>query len=560
MAEQHRILVVDDDPNQVEIIREALERLGHHIEEARGGRSAIEMIRASAFDLLVVDIVMPEVSGLDVVDHAQKQPNSPEIILVTGYPSLDSARQAMERGVQDYLTKPLSLSELELKVQNALERRRLARENLMLREIASIHEATRALTLVHNMDDLLDLIMDKCFVLTKAESGSIMLVEEGRPGLVVSLVRGRTDDRVLKVGTRLTEGIACWVGANGEPVLIRDREIIPDIGFKSKPDWTLGSAISLPLKVEEKVRGVVNLNRSAGASRFDQVDLRVASVMALQAGTFIENALLQSRLRRNIEEMEQANRRAEEAYRQLIQAEKLSTIGLMAGTVAHDINNPLAIIEGRAQLLMYSHPEDTDIGKALRTIKSQAERISNLVRSLQRYARKGKREFRPVNVVDCLDESFVLVEKLLYHNRIETVRRYGEGLPAVMGNPTEIEQIFMNLIQNAAQAMQQGGTLMVEARVRDGEPAEGDIQAHPFLEVAIADTGEGIPADALESIFEPFYTTKAEGQGTGLGLPICRRIIKDHKGTIAVESEPGKGTVFRVRFPLAPDSPPQNPP
>jgi CheY-like chemotaxis protein len=387
MAEQGRILIVDDEPEQVMLLSEVLKGMGYAIRGVTDGREALDVLRREPFDLLITDIKMPEVDGMEVVDHAARLAHPPEVILITGYPSLDTAQLAIERGVHDYLIKPLNYAELGVKVRKALAGRRLSRENLMLREIASIHEATRKLTLARNLDDLLDLIMDECFATARAESGSIMLAMEGEPGLVVRLVRGRRDERVMKVGTRLTEGIACQVAVRGEPVLIRGREILPDIGFRPKPDWELGSSISLPLKAEERILGVVNLNRSVAASPFDQIDLNVASVMAMQAGVSIENAILKDRLQGKIGELEAANRRAEEAYRELLQAEKLSAIGLMAGTVAHDINNPLSVIDGRAQILLYKLGAESEVGQSLSAMKVQIDRIANLVRGLRNYAR-----------------------------------------------------------------------------------------------------------------------------------------------------------------------------
>ncbi len=555
MVEKNRILIVDDEPEQRIVLRKTLALLGYEVEVAEGGYEAIDHLEKAPFDLLIADLKMPEVDGLQVIDHALRVTHPPGVILMTGYPSLESAQQAIERGVHDYLIKPLNYAELGVKVRNVLEQRRMARENLMLREIASIHEATRALTLAHTTDDLLELIMEECFDLARAESGSIMLVSEKDAGLVVRLVRGRTDDRVPQVGARLKTGIACWVADHGEPVLIRGGEIIPDIGVKPRADWALGSALSLPIKAEEKVLGVINLNRSAAGRAFDQVDLNVASVMAMQAGVSIENALLKDRLREKIDELEAANRRAEDAYRQLLQAEKLSAIGLMAGTVAHDITNPLAVIDGRTQLLMYRFAPDTEAGKSLGAIKAQTDRISSLVKSLQNYARKGKGERRPLNVVDCIEESFVLVGKLLYENAVSTTRRYPETLPLILGNATEVEQIFMNLIQNAGQAMEKGGELILSAEAVEGSSGEGS-----WVEVTVSDNGPGIPSEALKAVFEPFYTTKPEGKGTGLGLPICKRIIEDHRGEITVESAVGKGTTFRVRFPVTPGETPKKGP
>lgn len=528
MSENVRILVVDDEISLRRALCDFLKRKDYDVEMAANGAEAIEWLQRKAFDLVITDLMMPVKDGMAVLAYAKGLPAPPEVIIVTGHPSFDTAVSALrEHGAHDYLLKPYDFSELSFKISGALEKKRLIRENVILNAVASIHEATRALTLAREMDELLSLIMDYGLSLTGAESGSIMLLDEKAESLVVKLVRGRKEGKVPKAGTTLHTGIAWWVAQHGEGVLIRGKEITPRIEMPLKADWDFGSAISLPLKSEETVRGVVNLNRSDTAPLFDQVDLRIAGVLAMQAGVAIDNTVLATRLKEKINELEVANRKIEETYRHLLQSEKLSTIGLMAGTVAHDINNPLSVISGRAQLLLLDQTDqDARSAQGLRIILEQVNWISSLVKNLSGYAGKSKGEKQPMNVIPCIEKALVLTTHLLDGRGIELERVYAPGVPQITGNANELEQVFMNLIQNAAQAMKGGGRLTIEVSVEDA-----------VLSVNVRDTGHGIPSHVLDRIFEPFYTTKAEGEGTGLGLLICRRIVEDHNGTIEVHSQ-----------------------
>lgn len=540
MAERERILVVDDEQAIRKTLHDFLQRKGYDVEMAQDGREAIYRLKRKVFDLVITDLMMPEVDGMAVLMEAKALPYPPEVIILTGQPSFDSAIPALrEYGAYDYLIKPYDFAEIALKIGKALEKKRLIRENLVLKEVASIHEATRALTLAHNMDDLLRLIMEYSFRLTGAESGSIMLMNDTRDGLVVKFVRGRKTGKVPEVGTTLSSGIAWWVARHGESVLIRGEEIIPPIDIPLKTDWDFGSAISLPLMTEEAIKGVVNLNRSADARSFDEVDLQIASVLAMQVGVAIENTILASQLKEKITELEDANRKIEETYRHLAQAEKLSTIGLMAGTVAHDINNPLSVISGRVQLLLMKADPSSREAQVFQIIMDQVEWINTLIKSLSTYSRKSKGERQPTSLVPCIENALVLTQHLLDENGIQLERIFNRDLPDVLGNANELEQVFMNLIQNAVQAMKTGGKLTIEVSPDD----MGQVCTR------VSDTGVGIPERVLDKIFEPFYTTKEEGEGTGLGLLICKRIVDGHHGTIEVMSEVGRGTTFLVKIP-----------
>jgi two-component system NtrC family sensor kinase len=228
--------------------------------------------------------------------------------------------------------------------------------------------------------------------------------------------------------------------------------------------------------------------------------------------------------------------------RSMIQAEKLAAIGRLAAGVAHEINNPLTGIVTYSQLLLEKNPGEGSTRSSLQKIVTQANRCRKIVRGLLDFSRQSKPDERPCNVNTVLQECVALVANQALFQNIDIVRNLGGDLPPVPMDPAQIQQVFMNLIINAAEATPAEGRLTLTTRL---DPSGRSV------EIGFADTGCGIKEADLERIFDPFLTTKGARRGTGLGLAISYGIVKEHKGTIAVESEVGKGTTFVVRLPLS---------
>jgi two-component system NtrC family sensor kinase len=232
----------------------------------------------------------------------------------------------------------------------------------------------------------------------------------------------------------------------------------------------------------------------------------------------------------------------EQAARKVMESERLAMIGQLAAGVAHEINNPLTGIVTYSQLLLEKNPGEGSTRSSLQKIVTQANRCRKIVRGLLDFSRQSKPDERPCNVNAVLQECVSLVANQALFLNIELVRRFGENLPLVPMDPSQMQQVFMNLILNAAEATPADGRLTLTTRV----DASGR-----FLEFEFADTGCGIKPADLERIFDPFFTTKGARRGTGLGLAISYGIVKEHRGTIAVESTVGQGTTFVVRLPLS---------
>jgi PAS domain S-box-containing protein len=228
---------------------------------------------------------------------------------------------------------------------------------------------------------------------------------------------------------------------------------------------------------------------------------------------------------------------------QLWQASKLATMGELAASIAHELNNPLATVGLRTETLLMEMPADPDKRKPLEIIAQEVDRMANLVNNLLQFSRRSHRQ---ISTVDPREEIATSVEFVQYHFRshnIEVVREFADGLPSIHADRQQLRQLFLNLLTNASDAMPQGGKLIVRtAASRRGET--------PAVAIEFADSGEGIAAENMEKIWDSFFTTKPEGKGTGLGLAICRRIVEEHDGTIDIQSEGvGRGTMVRIVLP-----------
>jgi len=223
---------------------------------------------------------------------------------------------------------------------------------------------------------------------------------------------------------------------------------------------------------------------------------------------------------------------------QLLQTEKLTSLGLLAAGVAHEVNTPLAVISNYVQMLAKALPPNDPRHKLTDRIVKQTFRASEIVNNLLNFSRTGGAEFKEVNLNQVIEETLTLVAHPFRASSVQVVRNLDADLPSVLGSNNRLQQVFLNLFLNAKDAMPSGGMLEVRSAANNGS-----------VEIEITDTGMGIQRENLHRVFDPFFTTKATGRGTGLGLSVSYGIIKEHAGKIEVRSTPGKGASFRMEFP-----------
>jgi PAS domain S-box-containing protein len=225
---------------------------------------------------------------------------------------------------------------------------------------------------------------------------------------------------------------------------------------------------------------------------------------------------------------------------QVFQNEKLTSLGLLAAGVAHEVNTPLAVISNYIQILAKQLPSGDPRHQLIEKVVKQTFRASEIVNNLLNFSRTGASEFTEVNLNAVVEEVLTLVAHPFRTAQVQVTRNLQQELPSVLGSTNKLQQVFLNLFLNARDAMPSGGIVEIRTAAHNGS-----------VEVEIIDTGSGIPRENLHRIFDPFFTTKSSGRGTGLGLSVSYGIVKEHAGKVDVRSTPGKGTSFRLEFPVA---------
>ncbi len=255
---------------------------------------------------------------------------------------------------------------------------------------------------------------------------------------------------------------------------------------------------------------------------------------------------LNRELREKGESLERAYRDLQEAQQHLVQSEKLASIGTLAAGLAHEINNPIGIITSRLECMFMEAAEKNlpeSVQEDLRIIGKHAHRVAEIAQSLLSFSKQPVWRLAPLDLNAVVNDVLLLMEKQLANERIRLEKRLAPSLPLVQGSVNHLEQVFLNILNNAREAMGKGGTLKVETGRADGGKT---------IQVTISDTGKGITPEHLPKIFDPFYTTKPTG--TGLGLSISYGIIQEHGGSLKATSRPGEGSSFVITLPVSSSS------
>lgn len=247
-------------------------------------------------------------------------------------------------------------------------------------------------------------------------------------------------------------------------------------------------------------------------------------------------------LEQTLSELQTRNEEVAVMTQQLWQASKLATMGELAASIAHELNNPLATMALRAELLSQQLPNEDKKQHSVAIISTEIDRMAGLVANLLQFSRRSHSQISSLDLREELKSAVDLIDYHLRSRGIVTVKDFAEQLPLLQCDRLQLRQVFLILLTNAADAMPHGGVLTMRAH---SEHVDSD-KTQVIIE--ISDTGSGIAPHNLKRVWEPFFTTKAEGKGTGLGLAICRRTVEEHRGTIEVASEPDRGTCFKIKL------------
>jgi two-component system NtrC family sensor kinase len=534
MSSKHNpplILVADDQKPTAVMLERVFEYEGYQVQSVYDGIAAIETARTLIPDLILLDINMPGISGFDVLRQLREDTTTSSIptILITAMADLTNIVQGLNLGADDYLRKPFHPQELLARAQSKMKARQLE-ENLQRRtqELEALLRVGEELSQYLDVHDLLDFILYLVADLLPCEIVAIFRMDENQT---------IEDQRIQKKdGTQF--GGDFDAEAIKDHIIKVDASALWDAEKPLLPEYSYG--IFVPLKHAGFVRGALLVgNRKP----YDESHLRVFTGISRQAILALSNAELyeiQANYAQHLEDMvAERTSELESAQQMLVRSEKLASVGRLAASIAHEVNNPLLPI----QINLENMQEDIREGRLIdledidKTLES-VDRIKHIVENLLEFTRKrdmGKWDVQSININDVINTILQLNQKYFEQENVE-VEAHLTPIPDIPGNKYQLEQVLMNLALNAKDAMPDGGKLVIESGVEN-----------KGIFVRVKDTGIGIPQDRIETIFEPFNSTKPDGNG--LGLFISYGIIEKHNGSIHVDSKPGLGASFELRFP-----------
>ena len=411
---------------------------------------------------------------------------------------------------------------------------RKAYERLMI-----LYQVSDNLGTVASLPELLDRILKMVLDIMKADRGFIMLIDRETGEFSLPVVRKKQG--LEKEEIAISRTIVEQVRTTAEAVLTSDA--LQDNRFKQAESIIfhgIRSTMCVPIKSQNQVVGIIHIDSKGQEVSFTKQDLELLTAISQQAAAAIENARL-------FEELKQANQELRNQQDQLIEAEKLSAMGRLAGGVAHEINNPMTSILGYSELaskiLIGDQLEPNQIkeaGEYVKIVHEEAQQCRRIAQTLLQFGRKKKAEMTAVKINEVIENALSVAHFHIKKAPIEIKKDLSGDLPSIIADSGQLQQVFLNLVINARDAMEKGGSITITSRRADGD----------WIELRFADTGCGIPEDKLNEIFKPLFTTKEEGKGTGLGLSISQEIIDRHQGTLDVESIVGQGTAFIIRLPI----------
>jgi PAS domain S-box-containing protein len=505
-----RILHLEGDRRDAEMVRNMLaaNSIVADVERVDCECDFVAQLEQNEFDLILADYSLPSFSGISALTIArEKRPDKP-FIFVSDTPGEEAAIETLKSGATDYVLKdrlqklPLSvwraMSEVEDRTEHGLE-----------------EEAQKASELRYRR--LFESAKDGILILD-ADSGQIVDVN---PYLVEMLSFSKEE----LVGKELWE-IGPFKDIVASKLAFAELQRRGYIRYENLP---LESREGLVRQVE-----FVSNSYLAGENRVIQCNIR-----DITERKRVEEAL------KNTMEAKTSDLAA--MTQQLWQASKLATMGELAASIAHELNNPLATISLRIESLAKDFANDKRRSRVVEIIADEVDRMGKLIGSLLQFSRHSHRQISTLDILKEIENSLELVEYHLRSRNIEVVREFDATLPTIQADRQQLRQVLLNLLTNASDAMPQGGTLITRARAVEPENGVKGVR------IELADSGPGIAAADLERIWEPFFTTKEEGKGTGLGLAISRRAIEADHGTISVASQLGKGTTVTIFLPATGD-------
>jgi len=521
---EENILVLDDEPGITLLCNRLLKWEGYHVTAFTAAKPAIAFLRSNQTDLLLVDIRMPDVDGFEVIDYARQLQPDIAVLVMTGFGTVETAIQALRRGVDGLLLKPFEKSSEFLDaIKQALIDNEKKRDAARIQALRPLFAVTEVFFSETRPEELLVLINQAIRSHLRCDHAGFYQYNGDEMNLLAR--HGNAPDpqkaaEFVLLNEVWTQGGPVLINSTGPGNLVM-QNLLRKLGF--------GAALFVPV-TRLKARNLLFAGRHIHDAPFREAEMEMFLILASQAVVAIENARLYAELREYIKQVQ-------ESQQALLQAEKMAATGRLTASIAHEVNNPLQALQNCLHLAGRMDLSEEQRAEYFELAKTELNRLMSTVQRMLDFYRPGAVAPSDVNVIEVMQHVFNLMSQQLEKRGIRTQMDVPANLPHVFAVGSQIQQVFINLILNAFDAMPDGGLLQVSAQ----ETPRG-------IEIFFQDNGTGIPPDRLEHIFEPFYSTKSGG--TGLGLTVSYNIVTALGGTLDVVFKEKPGACFRVYLPF----------
>jgi len=500
---------------------------------------ALEILNKKKIDVILLDVKMPDGNGLEFLKQVKEKWTNCEVIIITGYGSQEIAIKALRVGAIDYLEKPLKFDELDAALGRALEKLAEKEELIYCSSVLIVDDDKK--------------FTQKIKKILEKEGYNSFTAHNGKEGL--EIVKNTKIDVILAdIKMPVMDGIELLEKVKKLHQYI---EVIMITGYGDKENAIKSlrkgaiNYICKPINIEElcialkKAIERVGLNRNQlFRSRELKINTEIISKM---------NKKMEEKIKKRTQELLQTQT-------QLFQTSKLATLGEMSAGLAHEINQPLTGISLIAmnikKLIERRLLTEKEIKEAMQEISDNVKRMSNIVTHIRAFARQDIHNFIQVNVNECIKKALNLLGEQLRLHDIKIIKELDYNLPMIEGEPYQIEQVIINIISNARDALDEKERWDKE-RLKDWSKTitiktamEKNYEKGNCICIYVSDNGTGMLPEVKQKMFEPFFTKKEVGKATGLGMSISYGIVQSHKGRIYVDTKEGEGTTISVKFPI----------
>jgi PAS domain S-box-containing protein len=508
-----KILIVDDEESIRLTLQEFLQKDGHDVLAVEDAEKATDILAHADFDVVVSDIILPRMTGLDLLTAIHNISPHTQVVMMTGKPTVDTASAALRAGAFDYLYKPVRKDAIIKSVGNALrikaladEKRRLEKENRKHQEELELLVKERTRSLLESEKRYRGLVHASPDGIAIQQKDHLVFANESMEKILESISRNRFEKMILDI-----------------------------TNSSSSPNIRHGTTGG-----SDDTRHVTRLEKTFQEKSGERISLDIMILpMILEGKPAVQIIARDITRQKYLEES-------------LTQSQKMESIGTLAGGIAHDFNNILFSIMGYTELSMDGIEKDSKLYGNLKEILAAGNRAKDLIKQILTFSRQNDLKLQPVRMDLIVKEALILLRASL--PTTIAIHKNIKSNATVLADPTQIHQVLMNLCINAGHAMEEkGGILTIELLSleidEDFSEKHPDLKPGPYISLNVCDTGHGIAPEVLNRIFDPFFTTKTRGDGTGLGLSVVHGIVKSCNGAIYVYTEPGHGTIFKVFIP-----------